>query len=181
MKPCLEGDFENNQRSSTEYCLIPTLTVECVALQTWLAFRITELGSVMAIMITLLVVVMCMLGQEVKIQSPNTLNTRSVYMRIANSKFTSLQRQVVSHCRNVPQPWRQVWRWLHSGWVGDVWLETGCPELRRTSGVAEHTTLPHTRAHNRKNLFTFLTKGQGHCMGIGRKLSSVIQKLTTTK
>ena len=36
----------------------------------------------MAIMITLLVVVMCMLGQEVKIQSPNTLNTRSVWMGI---------------------------------------------------------------------------------------------------
>ena len=39
----------------------------------------------MAIMITLLVVVMCMLGQEVKIQSPNTLNTRSVWMRIGKT------------------------------------------------------------------------------------------------
>lgn len=67
--------------------------------------------------------------------------------------------QVVSHCRNVPQPRRQVWRWLHSARVGDVWLESGCPELRRTSGVAEHTTLPHTRAHNRQNFSNFFMMG----------------------
>lgn len=144
-----------------------------MALQTWLAFRITELGSVMAIMITPLVVVMCMLGQDSESQ-----HTRNAWKGIGQTHL--IQNSLVCKCRwshivemFLSRGGRSGGDYTRPGWGTCDW-NLG---VQNWGGHREWRSIPPSLTPGRTTGRTSLISSWWDITFEG-KLSLVIQKLT---